>query len=419
MFNQFLKFAKAIIAIILSPFKYLVKKDNTIILSGPDPFLYCDNCRYLYEYLSKNKAFKVYWFTNSGIVKKYLEDNNLLYISSSNPFMLIYILLKSKFILNSGDAYLNTFNLADNPFTYKICLNHGAGPMQTLGNGHYYREENKDISKEKEKIAREKEISLERHRMSKFNYSIFTSKYTNEEIGSGQYKLPEEKILALGYPRNDHLYNKQAASQAIAKKEYCRSILDIDIKPTDTLILYTPTWRSYVYNLPVLDMPGFNVIEFNNWLEKNNTYFVVTYHSIRKPQGLTNKYNRIRMIVKKDNHLFDINKLMLETDILLNDYSSTSIDFGILKRPQLFFLSDYDRYLKTYNFIEDYKKLMPGNEIYNYDELVVSLKNIIVDPKSYAEKYKDINKELLDKYYNVGPIRSSQQIENLLMSKIK
>lgn len=406
-------------AIILSPLKYLIKKKNIVILSGPDSFQYCDNCRYLYEYLSENNAFKVYWFTNSETVKKYLDDNNLLYISSSNPIMLIYILLKSKFILNSGDAYLNTFNLSDNPFTYKICLNHGAGPMQTLGNSYYYHGDNKNIGKEKAAVDREREINLERYRMNKFNYSIFTSKYTNEKIGSGQYKLPKEKILALGYPRNDHLYNKKEASKAITKKDYCRFIIDNQIKSTDKVVLYTPTWRSYVYNLPILDMPAFDITEFNDWLEENNIYFIVTYHSIRKPQGLTNKYNRIKMIVKEDNPLFDINKLMLETDILLNDYSSTSIDFGILKRPQLFFLSDYDRYSKTYNFIEDYKRLMPGKEIYNYDEFIESLKNIIMNPENYFNKYKEINKELLDKYYDVGHTKSSRQIEDLLMSKIK
>ena len=34
--------------------------------------------------------------------------------------------------------------------------------------------------------------------------------------------------------------------------------------------------------------------------------------------------------------MFDINEFMNEVDILLNDYTTTSTDFALLNRPQIF-----------------------------------------------------------------------------------
>ena len=42
----------------------------------------------------------------------------------------------------------------------------------------------------------------------------------------------------------------------------------------------------------------------------------------------------------------DTSKLLLAVDVLITDYSSIMFDFGLLKRPILLYMQDYDKYKK-------------------------------------------------------------------------
>ena len=68
-------------------------------------------------------------------------------------------------------------------------------------------------------------------------------------------------------------------------------------------------------------MKGLELIYFNKWLKANNLYFVYTSHlSIDIYKKYHFEADRIKMIDRSKFNLFDINKLMMEVDILLNDY---------------------------------------------------------------------------------------------------
>ena len=105
---------------------------------------------------------------------------------------------------------------------------------------------------------------------------------------------------------------------------------------------------------------------------------------------------------------------MLETDILLNDYSTTSVDFSILKRPQIFCMPDYDEYDALKGFIDDYKKTMPGDsfdDIYGFFKL---LDKIMQDEPQYIKDYEKQREYLLDKYYNLSNTKSVENYKIFL-----
>ena len=76
---------------------------------------------------------------------------------------------------------------------------------------------------------------------------------------------------------------------------------------------------------------------------KNDIYLFYTVHSaFNVPKKLPNT-KRIKLIDSINQHPFyDTNSFMMEVDILINDYSTTSTDFSLLKRPQIFFMPDFD-----------------------------------------------------------------------------
>ena len=51
---------KQFMTMVLSPLKYIISKGNVIIIQTYSPFIYCENTKYLYEYLSIHTDYEVY-----------------------------------------------------------------------------------------------------------------------------------------------------------------------------------------------------------------------------------------------------------------------------------------------------------------------------------------------------------------------
>ena len=144
-----------------------------MLLSSANDQFYCGNSRYLYEFLSKDPHLKVYYYTNSLDVQKYLKLHNLKFISLSNPFTLIISMLKAKVIINAGDSYLNFFGITDMSSVYKICLNHGSGPkIESMAHDNFWDEHIK--------------------KCSKFDFINFPSEYTVKKFGEELYRASNE-----------------------------------------------------------------------------------------------------------------------------------------------------------------------------------------------------------------------------------
>ncbi|MDI1802353.1 CDP-glycerol glycerophosphotransferase family protein, partial [Staphylococcus aureus] len=70
-----------------------------------------------------------------------------------------------------------------------------------------------------------------------------------------------------------------------------------------------------------------------------------------------------------------ISDLYLISDALVTDYSSVMFDFGVLKRPQIFYAYDLDKYGdELRGFYMDYKKELPGPIVENQTALIDALK---------------------------------------------
>ena len=80
-------------------------------------------------------------------------------------------------------------------------------------------------------------------------------------------------------------------------------------------------------------LDGYNEDEFCNYLEENNLYMIFSSHPIMNIKNNIN--NRVINILNHET-LVDINDLMIYSDILINDYSTTSVDFSITRKPQMF-----------------------------------------------------------------------------------
>ena len=394
---------KHILGLILYPLKYIVPKNNTVIISSYSSKIYSGNAKYLFEYLSNENNLNVIWYTESKLIKSYLIKHHYKYITLNNPIKLIYTLLRAKVVINDGDAYVNFFNILDNSSTKKICTFHGCAAKAAI-----YDVDGIISPAEQQK------------RLNKFDYINFPSAASSVKYAEA-FDVPQDKVFSAGFPRCDQFFDKKMVAEKYKNKLVSRSFLK-GINDDSRIILYTPTWRPYEYNLPLLNLDNFNQDKFHDWLEKNDYYFFYTIHTTRKPNLLLQDSDRVKFIDSNSNPLFDINDLMNEVDVLLNDYSATSTDFALLDRAQIFCMPDYDKYWNydgvSFIPIDDtdsgYRDILPGKEAFDYNQLTGMIQSICDDYETYVLEYKSKSADILNKFYNIEHVKSVNNVNKLI-----
>lgn len=193
--------------------------------------------------------------------------------------------------------------------------------------------------------------------------------YIKEKFG-----YPEESIRLTGLCRFDNLHHAK-----------------VDKK----LILFMPTWRGWLS--PPSDRSKVNKERLNSFMdseyfkewqnlledkkliefiEKNN-YKVVFYpHREMRKFGRA-FYSNSSNIVIADGDEYDVQELLMSAALLVTDYSSVSMDFAYMKKPQIYFQFDIDVFRKNH-YAEgyfDYKKDGFGPVCEHRDDIIEHIKN--------------------------------------------
>jgi len=378
-----------------------IKKENIIILHSHDYQSYKSNTKYLFEYFSKYLTdYKVYYVTENEEIQKYIKNNNMKYITIKNRLTYLLTAVKSIFIINAGTNFFNPYNISLDKKVIKICTMHGNSP-KTIPTTFDTFEKN----------------MMEFNNFNAFDYINFNNDYCGMKIGRRNFRLPKQKIITLGSPQCDQYFDKNIVNKKYKKKLWSKK-LNYNFNSDAKVILYTPTWRPYDYPIPLKKLDDFNWNDFNYFLEKNNAFFYYSLHSMQNYQNqyldLIYENTHIKFIDENYFNMYDPNEFLNEVDCLINDYSNISTDFALLNRPQLFVIPDYDEYDYHKGFIEDYKSLMPGYTVNNFNELSSSILECIFKPDIYLDKYKNIQSNLLHKYYNIKNTNSCESFLNFI-----
>lgn len=187
--------------------------------------------------------------------------------------------------------------------------------------------------------------------------------------------VKEESIIRCGMPRNDDLFN---ASEGRIKQ----LIEKYGINPKKKIILYAPTWR-----------------------DTNNFVIPLNFKRLKKELGdsyciLFRAHHLVasEMNIEFDDFCMDfsgqynVNELMLISDILITDYSSILSDFSLLEKPIVLFAYDYEQYKKDRGLYSDLNILFPGNVCEDEESLIKKIKTLNYDAESeksriYKNKY--------------------------------
>lgn len=378
------KLFQRIILRLITPFLLKLPLKNIIVFeSAPD---YSDNTKYVFEELLRrniNQNYKLYWiFHNEESLMKnsLLKEENVYFLCKKD-------LLKVNIICCRAKAFLscNNFLRKRRKDQYYLHLCHGAA----LKNCRSYSE-------------------LPDYVDNVLTFSPFMGKYD-----SINFSCDNKKMLALGYPRNDILFeNKIDIKKLFGERHFSKAIF------------WMPTYRQNIVlgsfsniSIPIIHDEESAII-INNIAEENEILIIVKPH-FAQDVSLIKKMN-LSNIVFIDNDFLSINgienyELLRSVDALVSDYSSVYYDYLLTNKPIGLCFEDFEEYNKQEGFTVDPNYILSGGEkLYNTSDFCRFIYSVKNGKDVLHEERQKICKVVHTNIDN----RSTQRVVDYILTKI-
>jgi CDP-glycerol glycerophosphotransferase len=191
-----------------------------------------------------------------------------------------------------------------------------------------------------------------------------------------------EKILELGYPRNDSLFGLNAEQVAVIRER-------LGIPEGKRVVLYAPTWRDDQHSSALgytLQLP----VDFERLKSELGSDHVILFrtHYLICDDFDFERYGGFVIDVSDVN---DVNDLYAVSDVLVTDYSSVFFDYATMDRPIVFYMYDLDEYANNMRgFYIDLADL-PGPIVRTDDELAQAVRSAGTPNAVMADRYHRFN----------------------------
>ncbi len=344
-------------------FQKMPTKENWVFVESFFGKSYSDSPKYLYEYLydTYGDKYRYIWCLN----KRAPEMKGHPSICRRHSLRYVYYTSRSKyFICNTRQPAW--FKKREHVVFLETW--HGT-PLKKLA---FDLDDIHAVSQDHKKLF---------YRQSKaWNYLISANRFSTD-VFERAFCYPREKIIEVGYPRNDILYSPRADEIAEEVKR------ELGIPKDKRVILYAPTWRDnqfygkakYKFTL-AMDLERMRR-EFGG----DSVLLLRTHYYIADSLDLTG----LEDFVYNGSSYNDVSRLYLISDICITDYSSVFFDYANLRRPMLFFAYDYEDYKgEIRGMYFDMNKELPGPILQTNDELVEALHHIDEVTERYKERYE-------------------------------
>ncbi|MGY0024399.1 CDP-glycerol glycerophosphotransferase family protein [Streptomyces sp. YJ-C3] len=183
------------------------------------------------------------------------------------------------------------------------------------------------------------------------------------------YRLPEERLMRVGYPRNDRLVETRKRDERQGRFPRPALAAGLGIPDHRTVVLYAPTFRGTPKNRKVrlpLDVRAF-AEQFGD-----THVLLVRAHYM---EAATLPVTPPGTVLDVSAH-HDVSELLCLADVLITDYSSIMFDYALLDRPIVHFAPDLDTYAAERGSYFDLRARAGGPVVATQDELHRTLAGI-------------------------------------------
>lgn len=311
-------------------------KKNRIIMECDYGKGFYGNLLYIYEEINKqNLDYQIIIPINKG-VKVDISNKNTKVIKSRGIKHFYYLITSKYWLINNHYYYF----LKKRNET--ICINtwHALGAFKKFG---------LDCNDNKEEEHKKDGENIDCLLVSSKKLASIYSQALNVDIS---------KIVSIGIPRTDILFNiemRNALNKKL-KKEFNSY--------NKKIILYAPTFRDgekYCSDIR-LDMQY-----MRERLGEDYLLLVKLHPIIRTKIKIPDELNQFVFDVSK----YDMNELLVFSDVLITDYSSVIFDYALLEKPIIFFAYDLDEFKeKSREFYFEYEDFIPDNYVKTTEDVI-------------------------------------------------
>ncbi len=379
-------------------FKYfdlmIPKKNNRIVF-----FLFPtmeNNALTFYKYLKQNHNNE---FELSLIHYDKYKKYNLENCTFIRSFISLYRMYSAKYVVTTHDSYFLDFFMSKR-HTY-LNLWHGM-PIKTLG---FSEKGLKPITRKRFKFLSDNAHFFATSDIFKLSMiSCFKGDYFNFHV--------------TGLPRTDAMGDN--GNKIKIKNNF-------NIKNFSKVVLYLPTWKSKskarkqqvsVDFNNIFYMDDYNSPDFIKFLQDNNILFIMKPHPVEEnfykdnPDIVPQSKNfRILFDEELSKQNIDLYEIFSQTDLLISDYSSVTVDWLILNKPVLYLNNLSQEYGKGRGMVleDNFELLMPGTKVITYDELKKEMLNNLLNDSYKTEREKAL--PLIHKYRD---FKASERIYDIM-----
>lgn len=286
-------------------------KNNRIVFSAYSGKQYSCNPKYISQWINHehNGEYEIVWaFSNPASID--LPDKNIKKVKFKSLKYLYYVLTAKVIVDNveawsilpkrKGQLVLNTW--------------HGGGAYKGVG---LMRRDSSDET-DKNMLKKNERVSV---------YLSSSKVFTNLTLRQSFHFTG--KVLEVGMPRNDILLQNDQQKACDLKKKLG---LDSDLK----LVLYAPTFRKDTQYQYILDEKLL--------VDALHTRFGGKWKLLIRGHYYLDQINIVNFTALDVSNYPDMQELLLISDILITDYSSSMWDFSLMNKPGFLFMPDYSEY---------------------------------------------------------------------------
>lgn len=211
-----------------------------------------------------------------------------------------------------------------------------------------------------------REMGTNYHKIKLCEKNICNLAVAGSDEGEKKYRTAFDykgEILKVGCPRNDRLVN-------LDNKEILTIKHRLGITK-EKILLYAPTFRDeYKTNQRVYI--DFDLIKKTLEQTTNKKWIIlIRGHSLTKRISFENGTE----IIDVSNY-YDMADLLLISDILISDFSSTVNDYALLNRPIILYLKDYDDYIERNRKLKYDARNIGYPTAYNMTQLIMIIEKL-------------------------------------------
>jgi CDP-ribitol ribitolphosphotransferase len=167
-------------------------------------------------------------------------------------------------------------------------------------------------------------------------------------------RTPLDRVLALGTPRTDFFFDRDAMARARARLLAAHPQLD-----GRRVVLYAPTFRGR--GEAKRAAAGFDAQRLRALLPPDYALVLKTHPNLDRRATPTAGYDAVM------DPATDINELFTLTDVLVTDYSSSLFEWALLRRPLVLLVGDLAEYEVDPGLYLDYRTEMIGTQVVDAD----------------------------------------------------